>query len=104
MRISDGSSDVCSSDLKTCGNRPLHRFRRTHIGQAGRDGARAEAMFCDRYQTCVDNGRLRGRWPFSEDQEKDEFGESNLADQILTKVLLPQLGRESCRERVCQYV
>src|SRR3546814_8837749 len=70
MRISDWSSDVCSSDLIECADRALE------LGPLGRRGADLLA---------VDLGAA-GRV---------ELGE--LLRQI-------QIGRASCRERVCRYV
>src|SRR3546814_4372878 len=63
MRISDWSSDVCSSDLLYVGRRALPRLAHRSRQLAG--------ALC----------RDRGNGP-----------------------LLRQIGRASCRERVCQYV
>src|SRR3546814_1009123 len=84
MRISDWSSDVCSSDLERCASLPqwnavtyqkrcIARGRR----QLGFDGHRDEG------RRWSPGRRYAGNYP----------GE-----------VLPQIGRASCRERVCQYV
>src|SRR3546814_10141858 len=72
LRISDWSSDVCSSDLRA---RAERRFeRRDHVHQPDR-------MIVADVQ---DTRRLAGRRAV--ERADDE------------------IGRESCRERVCQYV
>src|SRR3546814_10766762 len=72
MRISDWSSDVCSSDLAPVGRRQLHH------AEAARERHRP--------------GHVRGR-P-AEQLAVHEVGDA--AEE--------QIGRASCRERVCQYV
>src|SRR3546814_4909021 len=82
MRISDWSSDVCSSDL-------LQRARRLPGGGAAhrcRDARRDPAT--DRGM--VRPGDDRGGWGAVRPRQSER------AD--------PQIGRASCRERVCQYV
>src|SRR3546814_6244289 len=85
MRISDWSSDVCSSDLVAGdGARGLRRVRQGHgidvvgIGEPGLlAGNRAHAhALLDRMRAVLD-------------------------DAVLHR---PEIGRASCRERVCQYV
>src|SRR3546814_3335935 len=81
MRISDWSSDVCSSDLCNCGpderQRPRRR-RRTRWPAVGYGYADAEGL---------DAGR-----------QKLHSGQGQLHQ------LRAEIGRASCRERVCQYV
>src|SRR3546814_3377624 len=72
MRISDWSSDVCSSDLMTTQN-PVVR-------------------------TAVWRNLLAGR----ENREECGRGAGNLLQQ--PRRLRAEIGRASCRERVCQYV
>src|SRR3546814_1789125 len=72
MRISDWSSDVCSSDLRTC--RPPRA-----------SGAR--------------RGEGRLLWSPSDCPRLREPG-----PRRCRRVRRPQIGRASCRERVCQYV
>src|SRR3546814_3998759 len=77
MRISDWSSDVCSSDLHADGRdegRRVHPSRRPE----GAPGHRLDL---------VD----RGEHPVH-------------LDEALTKLAQVEIGRASCRERVCQYV
>src|SRR3546814_10788281 len=72
MRISDWSSDVCSSDL---GFRPQPDRRRAMVAP--------------------DHGQLRASGLVSPDAQRDWPAGAGAAVQI---------GRASCRERVCQYV
>src|SRR3546814_1936174 len=74
MRISDWSSDVCSSDLENCGYR---------TGPRG----------VSRYRACAH--RLAGTNPRGRVDEAE-------ARPFNHRVL--EIGSESCRERVCQYV
>src|SRR3546814_4376765 len=69
MRISDWSSDVCSSDLEVA--------------------ARAIEQDVVRYADCLVGAVAR--------QASHRFAR-NLAGKLL------EIGRASCRERVCQYV
>src|SRR3546814_13340554 len=93
MRISDWSSDVCSSDLPGPAPSELrdaawHGQRRTKLiaGPAG-DFLSAERGASGAHQPAADDaavadGRAKGIDPDGRDQ----------------------IGRASCRERVCQYV
>src|SRR3546814_4920722 len=74
MRISDWSSDVCSSDLAE-----LRRLA---------------------FTTVVDVGEVHDRLVLALDRDAHiEKGMRGDADAVLE-----QIGRASCRERVCQYV
>src|SRR3546814_5907289 len=89
MRISDWSSDVCSSDL----------FR--HGCSSGSGGAAADAALA------VDEGRAGLDHVVGVDGDdgvnRGDGGE--VADPAAHhRRDLPQIGREACRERVCQYV
>src|SRR3546814_11811471 len=100
MRISDWSSDVCSSDLKRValimgdGMDSWHAEQKILIGlcKAVRAGFRplsASILFAGTFRPC------RGCWE---------------SLNVVQKFCLPhiqfggQIGRASCRERVCQYV
>src|SRR3546814_17416364 len=87
MRISDWSSDVCSSDLKMSGNT---------VGPCN--------MF-------TGWGYITMRFDMSGCGESDgEFGRVIPLEQVedtraaLSYLQTRQIGRASCRERVCQYV
>src|SRR3546814_2929969 len=76
MRISDWSSDVCSSDLvaeaaeridgRGLGLRALHQFEQPHVAR-----------------------------------RVEEVGDGEIGGEAVRQA---QIGRASCRERVCQYV
>src|SRR3546814_7783886 len=84
LRISDWSSDVCSSDLLAA-RRIYHDGA---IGQSGNPpGIEQPAGFGGR-------GRI-DRQDVADRQQAVEIGMVNGVQQI---------GRASCRERVCQYV
>src|SRR3546814_9791930 len=88
MRISDWSSDVCSSDL-------LSRY---NLLSDRKDGSE---VMCSHYQTVKDQKRIekyfraRGITTPNFDIWPDKPG---------LFIRRPQIGRASCRERVCQYV
>src|SRR3546814_1906325 len=106
MRISDWSSDVCSSDLKTlpglrnaqkyavvCGGGVNHRIglydgiliKENHIAAAGG------------IQQAIANARaLNAGVPLMTEAED--------LDQVDAALAADEIGRASCRERVCQYV
>src|SRR3546814_7541088 len=79
MRISDWSSDVCSSDLRAVQGDP-GKLRR--LGAGG--NVRAPAA----HRLLVFRQRLGLSFKRNDDQEKRHH----------------EIGRASCRERVCQYV
>src|SRR3546814_6805532 len=80
MRISDWSSDVCSSDLLRPGEMP-------HVGKIGRDTTGKVGRHHRRGNSC----RLR-----LVAKDRDAEGPGAICGK--------EIGRASCRERVCQYV
>src|SRR3546814_5329057 len=88
MRISDWSSDVCSSDLRRV---------------AGRQGARDAAQHVDRgIAVALRDGAVE------HDMAVDDAAH-RVGDRLVMIVAFDQnreqeIGRASCRERVCQYV
>src|SRR3546814_19932640 len=100
LRISDWSSDVCSSDL--AGSIDSHIYLSlisgTHLGQAAVTGLPIAGLLLRRRRARI-----------------DAFNQVALigiglvqADQLLAFATrhhpVQQIGRASCRERVCQYV
>src|SRR3546814_2283281 len=82
MRISDWSSDVCSSDLELHDHRDLelrHQLARPVEGLLELVGA-----------------------PHADRLAAQPLGDGHVVDAVLAEV--GQIGRASCRERVCQYV
>src|SRR3546814_12065537 len=111
MRISDWSSDVCSSDLMEMAVQV-----RNQIETGIREGM-PRGEFVPHFEPQVDiaSGRLIGfemlmRW------ESPEYGlipperfipvaeESGLIGELSLQVIREEIGRASCRERLCQYV
>src|SRR3546814_8670637 len=77
MRISDWSSDVCSSDLSVCWEIDEGRFvDLIEIDAASRTKVEDTRELLDNVQYAPSRGRFK----------------------------VYQIGRASCRERVCQYV
>src|SRR3546814_11492704 len=88
MRISDWSSDVCSSDLLAALSALLEDQELWHhdaVGMAAMD-ARADGQL----DAAHEGRRLHGDPP--------RIG------RLLSRHAGDQIGRESCRARVCQYV
>src|SRR3546814_12731975 len=114
MRISDWSSDVCSSDL---GPDLTHTLKgRLLGGNDGIDLPHAEigqkVGLVDRTLGVPDIGKLGScirdgsRWRAFSDQFAQSFGRllsggGQVAFQFFARL---KIGRASCRERVCQYV
>src|SRR3546814_20237251 len=87
MRISDWSSDVCSSDLPDRPRPGLLLCRRPLAPGLQLGGQHR----CDRF---ADHAQLRYPGPGTVGNARDGAPE----------VAARQIGRASCRERVCQYV
>src|SRR3546814_7921301 len=98
MRISDWSSDVCSSDLMRCPNHDLRRDA-AHVDAGAADsspldqGDTGTVFSC--LQRCCHSGAAS-----TDDRHMQ------LTCRFLHRALAaqPQIGRASCRERVCTYV
>src|SRR3546814_7225601 len=94
MRISDWSSDVCSSDLNRCPFKPSEQAA-TAIALAEAHGA--PIGLSENGSAVIPLSRVL-----------EHAGRKTLLSQI-TPILDPhalaqqQIGRASCRERVCQY-
>src|SRR3546814_6575220 len=88
MRISDWSSDVCSSDLM--------------IQQSkGVDGQSLRQAFHPRWTSCI------SRKLFKVGAQGSEAVGSNIVRSgpaAIERQHIEEIGRASCRERVCQYV
>src|SRR3546814_1779291 len=106
MRISDWSSDVCSSDLHYQTDDALYSGFTEKTGiEINRIEAESDALIerikseganspADIFIT-VDAGRL---W------RAEEAGLFQPVESELLNKAIPEIGRASCRERVCQYV
>src|SRR3546814_9789780 len=103
MRISDWSSDVCSSELG------VERLSVDLLGEAARRGRDLGIPCLALYPNTPRELRT--------DDGREALNPDNLMCRaikaikdaapdigVLTDVALDQIGRASCRERVCQYV
>src|SRR3546814_11337185 len=89
MRISDWSSDVCSSDL-----RPVARPAGQRVRHAEMPGRRRRVLLgqsCEAADVLARDGRLRG-------------ARQGLHGTPPGRARAAEIGRASFRERVCQYV
>src|SRR3546814_19976788 len=100
MRISDWSSDVCSSDLldtliipggvglRTAGaEHPIDRWLRDQAPRIRRVASVCTGAYALARAGLLDGRRATTHWRYAQDLQA-RF----------------QIGRASCRERVCQYV
>src|SRR3546814_13935199 len=128
MRISDWSSDVCSSDL-VCGplhdhSPPLplrHRRRPTVYSRHDRQSTASKRPLVDALFTLAKTRRRRAAdgqdlssiltgvqrdfgWLRRQTLRADSSMKLLFATIALLATLISQIGRASCRERVCQSV
>src|SRR3546814_15503665 len=112
MRISDWSSDVCSSDLE----QTEHEARDVQVITRG--GCERLFDFCFRLAerrraggrpgvlTCVDKANVLGSMVFFRrifDERASLFPAVEARYRYVDATAPDQIGRASCRERVCQY-
>src|SRR3546814_9579183 len=93
IRISDWSSDVCSSDLASTGTRAT----------AARVASESDLPLAPMFAVDV-NEDVRFEFQVVNASEKKlevKFADGRTHDWV---VFDSQIGRASCRERVCQYV
>src|SRR3546814_12748413 len=104
MRISDWSSDVCSSDLPEQFERDLRRIDFHDVARARhgerREGGLAEEMRGDAF-VALGISRRPIVEPHPRVVQRDKI--LAIARQMLVAARA-EIGRASCRERVCQYV
>src|SRR3546814_12750086 len=100
MRISDWSSDVCSSDLGA-------EHRGQYIVEIMRDTARelADRLHLRRLRDLALEARFLARILEAEQHRRlAQPAHSDDAHRYRIAALPRETGRASCRERVCQYV
>src|SRR3546814_14672067 len=98
MRISDWSSDVCSSDLCLAAlNTPLEQACAQLFAHVLRDSLGGTR---DASDVLIPNVDLSQLWP---DQLESYLAQGNAAASSLKRghAVRQQIGRASCRERVC---
>src|SRR3546814_7138327 len=99
MRMSDWSSDVCSSDL----------VLETDLGPV------VNTRAADRIESMIEEARARGARIVCGPNRKgcvidptiivDAPEDARVVrEEVFGPVAVTQIGREACRERVCQYV
>src|SRR3546814_15776757 len=106
MRISDWSSDVCSSDLVP------HHPAGGAVEKHHRIGAKIQMkmqqlqMLKQRADVTMDDGLGQASGAGREHHPKRMIVGNMLVAEVLARhlVVRQQIGRASCRERVCQYV
>src|SRR3546814_12635367 len=85
MRISDWSSDVCSSDLK-----PLNHFLPgTPVLSSGTAGCNLACNFCQNHD-------------ISKSRELDRLQAEAQPEAIAATALRLEIGRAACKDRVCR--
>src|SRR3546814_10883794 len=122
MRISDWSSDVCSSDLTIVGLRSeLHELMESAAGIYREDALLREACkkvaaLRQRYRTlAIDDHSMVFNTQLFQALELGamlDIGEAMVHAALARResrgahqrLDFPEIGRASCRERVCQYV
>src|SRR3546814_4094975 len=97
MRISDWSSDVCSSDLRLAVARRSVSLQRQSLALTER-GVKAGIY------SPLDSTRLRALLAELESALPPLEGTRRTALYTLAVLTGKEIGRASCRERVCQYV
>src|SRR3546814_2336510 len=106
MRISDWSSDVCSSDL-------VHQWFAMAANLSGDDGPVQSADIEQLIDQAPDwDKRVSEAWDKLKAGDIPRYVAAKLLRRPSLELLLPpmlanrdeQIGRASCRERVCQYV
>src|SRR3546814_8295796 len=117
MRISDWSSDVCSSDLEYQQVQPQAKAEIVvslveEIAVSGRQEQKGEGRRCRRYRAHRAAGAI-GQGD-QNDGEQDLLGGEQIHDPAQLRqgvvggdvrlYVVVEIGRASCRARVCQYV
>src|SRR3546814_12443952 len=107
MRISDWSSDVCSSDLAGLFAQPLiFEFQPLALGRAGDEMEEVfglERLFDEVKGAAADRGD-RGVDSAMPRNHDDRQRRIESLDRLDETEAIEQIGRASCRERGCKYV
>src|SRR3546814_20339690 len=106
MRISDWSSDVCSSDLRFSVNVRLPQDYRNSIDRIKRIPIQTASMGTIPLSAVADIAFVNGPPMISSDNAMLRGAVLfNVRDRDLGRtVQAAKIGRATCRERVCQYV
>src|SRR3546814_4894023 len=99
MRISDWSSDVCSSDLEAFATENARKIRGLEAPKACIEAVKAAT------ELPIDQGQQKERALFAKlvaGAQSEALRHVFFAERAAAKI--DELGRASCRERVWQYV
>src|SRR3546814_11052593 len=117
MRISDWSSDVCSSDLTRRNIQSLPLAERCRLSQVN-----SLTSFCDHWCKLITlgsssqssfeyssiirmfDGRSLPKSPFQPREKSFELMKIRLSIALSFGAMHSKIGSASCRDRVCQYV
>src|SRR3546814_3414267 len=99
MRMSDWSSDVCSSDL-------INAVSIVHqqLEQARLEMEKAQRTGDLNTAAQLQYGRIPELQQKLEQQQQSLDGQQTDGKQLLKQEVTEEIGRASCRERVCKYV
>src|SRR3546814_19433209 len=101
MRISDWSSDVCSSDLYVDGG-PSSTMTTGHLRMQGREVFRHAVV---RMAEAIDAAlEANGLTPGAVDWLVPHQANIRIIESMGRRLNLPKIGRASCRERGCKKV
>src|SRR3546814_5964995 len=118
MRISDWSSDVCSSDLErwlakialapvAYGHFFVEHNRGHHVRVATPEDP-ATSRFGEHFHEFLPRsmiGSVKSAWELERKRlARQNKGVWSVANENLQAWAMTEIGRASCRERVCQYV
>src|SRR3546814_7944963 len=103
MRISDWSSDVCSSDLRQPPDQRQDAAQRGHVGRAHAIAGKLEMckrnLLLGRKEDLCPDDAIRD--PRDDRRNLPQFPDGNRAPVAYAQT---EIGRASGRARVCQYV
>src|SRR3546814_15869938 len=107
MRISDWSSDVCSSDLADRARKGIGILGM--LGRTGTDGFEVDTFRCAlrERQACERDARSerdQEKFPVHSAQQFRLRQTRYPMSSPIAGMTCPEIGRASCRERGCQYV
>src|SRR3546814_15023838 len=107
MRISDWSSDVCSSDLGDGGFQPdgWETHERLPFAEVQAILARADIVFCHGGTGSLVTGTQAGCRVIAMPRTaaRGEHYDDH-QEEIVTAFAAREIGRAACRERVCRYI
>src|SRR3546814_5347201 len=103
MRISDWSSDVCSSDLQRLLPEEARQALERGVTLLGAASTGAELAARLAGHGMIGHGRVFDLFRSGRIQT-DDIAVLHAPDAPFTPFTVPQIGRASCRDRVCQYV